>query len=88
MGGVVVGYEMGRQLGLPAMFTERVDGRFTLRRGFELEPGQRVLMVVDVVTPGLSSRDCIACITELGGEVVAAACLVDRSAGRAVELTV
>jgi len=83
MGGVVVGYEMGRQLGLPAMFTERVDGRFTLRRGFELAPGTRVLMVEDIVTTGLSSRECIACIEEQGGEVVAAACLVDRSAGRA-----
>lgn len=83
MGGVVVGYEMGRQLGLPAIFAERVGGRFALRRGFEIEPGARVLMVEDVVTTGLSSRECIACIRDHGGEVVAAASLVDRSAGRA-----
>jgi orotate phosphoribosyltransferase len=83
MGGVVVGYEMGRQLGVPTMFAERVDGKFTLRRGFELEPGARVLMVEDVVTTGLSSRECIECIAEHGGEVVAEACLVDRSGGTA-----
>ena len=83
MGGVVVGYEMGRQLGVPAIFTERVEGTFTLRRGFEIEPGTPVLMVEDVITTGLSSRECIACIRENGGEVVGAACLVDRSGGKA-----
>ncbi|HZD25777.1 MAG TPA: orotate phosphoribosyltransferase [Alphaproteobacteria bacterium] len=83
MGGVVVGYEMGRQLGVPAIFTERVEGRFTLRRGFEIEPGTPVLMVEEVITTGLSSRECIACIRENGGEVVGAACLVDRSGGKA-----
>jgi orotate phosphoribosyltransferase len=83
MGGVVVGYEMARQLGVPSIFTERVDGRFALRRGFSIEPGTKVLMVEDVVTTGLSSRECIACIAENGGEVVAGACLIDRSAGKA-----
>ena len=83
MGGVIVGYEMGRQLGVPAIFTERVDGRFTLRRGFDIPRDARVLMVEDVVTTGLSSRECIDCITECGGKTVAAACLVDRSAGKA-----
>jgi orotate phosphoribosyltransferase len=83
MGGVVVGYEMGRQLGCPAIFTERVDGSFELRRGFEISPGARVLMAEDIVTTGLSSRECIACIRELGGEVVAASCLIDRSDGKA-----
>ena len=83
MGGVVVGYEMGRQLGVPAIFTERVEGSFTLRRGFEIEPGTPVLMVEEVITTGLSSRECIACIRENGGEVVGAACLVDRSGGKA-----
>lgn len=83
MGGVIVGYEMGRQLGVPAMFTERVDGAFTLRRGFELAPGTRVLMAEDIVTTGLSSRECIACIREFGGDVVGASCLIDRSAGTA-----
>lgn len=87
MGGVVVGYEMGRQLGVPAIFAERVDGRFTLRRGFAIPPGAQVVMVEDVVTTGLSSRECIACIAEQGGQVVAAASLIDRSDG-AVELGV
>lgn len=83
MGGVIVGYEMGRQLGVPAMFTERVDGEFTLRRGFDLAPGTRVLMAEDIVTTGLSSRECIACIRDYGAEVVGASCLIDRSAGKA-----
>jgi orotate phosphoribosyltransferase len=83
MGGVVVGYEMGRKLGVPAIFFERVEGRFQLRRGFSIEPGARVLMVEDVVTTGLSSRECIAAIAAEGGKPVAAACLVDRSGGEA-----
>jgi orotate phosphoribosyltransferase len=83
MGGVVVGYEMARQLNLPSIFAERVDGTFAFRRGFEVPKGARCLMVEDVVTTGLSSRECIATITEHGGEVVGAACLVDRSAGSA-----
>jgi orotate phosphoribosyltransferase len=83
MGGVIIGHEMGRALGRPAMFVERPEGRFELRRGFRLEPGQRVLMVEDVVTTGLSSREAIAAIEAAGGEVVAAASLVDRSAGTA-----
>jgi orotate phosphoribosyltransferase len=83
MGGVVVGYEMGRQLGLPAIFTERVDGGFTLRRGFAIPRGAKVLMVEDVVTTGLSSRECIAAAQAAGGEVVAASALVDRSGGEA-----
>jgi orotate phosphoribosyltransferase len=83
MGGVVVGYEMGRQLGVPAIFFERVEGTFQLRRGFEIAPGQRCLMVEDVVTTGLSSRECIEAAQALGANVVAAAALADRSAGRA-----
>lgn len=81
MGGVVVGYEMGRQLGIDSIFTERVDGAFALRRGFEIPKGARVLMVEDVVTTGLSSRECIATINRAGGSVTAAACLIDRSGG-------
>ena len=84
MGGVVVGYEMGRQLGIPAIFFERAAGRFELRRGFEIKPGQRCLLVEDVVTTGLSSRECIEAAQALGAEVVAAAALADRSGGRAV----
>ncbi|MFM9978462.1 MAG: orotate phosphoribosyltransferase [Sphingomonadaceae bacterium] len=83
MGGVIIGHEMGRALGVEALFLERPDGVFELRRGFRLEPGQRVLMVEDVVTTGLSSREAIAAITRAGGVVVAAAALVDRSDGAA-----
>lgn len=81
MGGVIIGHEMGRALGVEAMFVERPTGTFELRRGFALEPGDKVLMVEDVVTTGLSSREAIAAIEEAGGEVIAAAALVDRSAG-------
>jgi orotate phosphoribosyltransferase len=82
MGGVVVGHEMGRQLGLPAIFFERVSGTFELRRGFAIEPGQRCLVVEDVVTTGLSSRECMDAARALGGAITAAAALVDRSGGR------
>ena len=83
MGGVIIGHEMGRALGVPAMFVERPDGVFGLRRGFALEPGTRVLMVEDVVTTGLSSREAITAIEAAGGTVIAAASLVDRSGGTA-----
>src|SRR3954462_6201184 len=83
MGGVIVGHEMGRALGVEALFVERPQGGFELRRGFRLEPGQPVLLGEDVVTTGLSSREAIAAIAEAGGEVIAAAALVDRSAGAA-----
>ena len=83
MGGVLVGYEMGRQLGVPSIFFERVDGKLVLRRGFDIAPGARVLMVEDIVTTGLSSRECIAGITAEGGLTVGAACLIDRSGGKA-----
>ena len=83
MGGVVVGFEMGRQLGVPAIFFEHVDGKFTLRRGFSIQKGAKVLMVEDIVTTGLSSRECISAIEEAGGVCVAAACLINRSGGKA-----
>ncbi len=83
MGGVIAGHEMARALGVPAMFLERPEGVFELRRGFRLEPGMRVLMMEDVVTTGLSSREAIAAIARAGGETVAAAALVDRSGGAA-----
>ena len=83
MGGVVIGHEMGRALGKPAMFVERPDGEFHLRRGFALEPGSRVLIVEDVVTTGLSGKEAIAAIEAAGGKVIAAASLVDRSGGKA-----
>ena len=83
MGGVIIGHEMGRALGKPAMFVERPQGRFELRRGFRLDPGTRVLMVEDVVTTGLSSREAIDAVREAGGDVIAEAALVDRSTGTA-----
>lgn len=83
MGGVIIGHEMGRVLGKRAMFLERPEGVFGLRRGFSLGAGERVLMVEDVVTTGLSSREAIAAIEAAGGSVVAAASLVDRSGGTA-----
>jgi orotate phosphoribosyltransferase len=83
MGGVIAGQEVARVLGVDAMFLERPTGTFELRRGFRLAPGTRVLMMEDVVTTGLSSREAIAAIRAGGGEVVAAAALVDRSNGTA-----
>lgn len=83
MGGVIVGYEVARQLGVPGIFTERVDGEFALRRGFEIPEGARILMMEDIITTGLSSRECIKTINEWGGKVVAAGCLINRSGGRA-----
>lgn len=81
MGGVVVGYEMGRQLGVETIFCERENGVFALRRGFEIKPGARVLMVEDVVTTGKSSMEAVACVEDNGGKVVAEASLIDRSNG-------
>ncbi len=81
MGGVIIGHEMGRALGVEAMFVERPSGSFELRRGFSLEPGEKVLMVEDVITTGLSSREAIRAIEDAGGEVIAAASLVDRTSG-------
>jgi orotate phosphoribosyltransferase len=83
MGGVVVGYELARQLGVPSLFTERVDGKFELRRGFDLPKGAQVLMCEDVVTTGKSSRECMDAIAAYGGVTVVAACLIDRSDGEA-----
>lgn len=87
MGGVIAGQEVARALDVDAMFVERPTGTFELRRGFRLEPGQQVLMMEDVVTTGLSSREAIKAIEDAGGVVIAAASLVDRSNG-AVDLGV
>ena len=83
MGGIIIGHEMGRSLGLEAIFLERPTGRFEARRGFRIEAGRKVLLVEDVVTTGLSSREAIEAVEREGGEVVAAAALVDRSNGLA-----
>ncbi|WP_395634431.1 orotate phosphoribosyltransferase [Sphingorhabdus sp.] len=81
MGGLIIGHEMGRALGVNAMFVERPDGVFGLRRGFSIAPGTKILMMEDVVTTGLSSREAIAAIEAAGGHVIAAGAVVDRSAG-------
>lgn len=82
MGGVVVGYEMARQLGVDSVFCERVDGTFTLRRGFTIPAQSRILLVEDVITTGKSSLETIECIKQYKGNVVAEACLIDRSGGQ------
>lgn len=83
VGGIVPGYETARALGSKAVFVEREAGRFELRRGFVIPEGARVLMVEDIVTTGLSSRECLAAIAEHPGKVIGAACLIDRSGGKA-----
>jgi orotate phosphoribosyltransferase len=83
IGGIIPGYETARALGCKAVFVEREEGEFQLRRGFEIPPGARVVMVEDIVTTGLSSRECIAAIRKHPGELLGAACIVDRSNGKA-----
>ena len=83
IGGIIPGYETARHLHVPAVFTERVDGKFQLRRGFEIARGEKVIVVEDIVSTGLSIRECIDCLREIGADVVAAACLIDRSASEA-----
>lgn len=85
MGGVIVGYEMGRQLGLPTIFCERVNGQFELRRGFELFKNTRVLVVEDVITTGKSSLETFELVKKFGAKVVAEASLVDRSNDKNLE---
>ena len=83
VGGIVPGYETARWLGAKAIFVERENGVFRLRRGFTIEPGERVLMVEDIITTGLSSRECLEALARHPGRIVGAACLVDRSGGKA-----
>jgi orotate phosphoribosyltransferase len=83
LGGIVPGYETARWLGAKAIFVERENGAFKLRRGFVIPEGARVLMVEDIITTGLSSRECLAALAEHPGRIVGAACLVDRSGGKA-----
>jgi len=83
VGGIVPGYETARQLGCKAIFVERENGAFALRRGFTIPAGARVVMVEDIVTTGLSSRECLAALREHPGELLGAACLIDRSGGKA-----
>ncbi|GAB4521170.1 MAG: orotate phosphoribosyltransferase [Amphiplicatus sp.] len=83
MGAIIYGYETARHLGVPFMFVERVEGRFALRRGFSLEKGARVAVVEDIVSTGLSARECVEAVRALGAEVVGLGCLIDRSDGTA-----
>lgn len=82
IGGLIPAYETSRHLGVPAIWVEREAGEFRLRR-FEIEKGARVVIVEDIVTTGLSIRETIACLKSIGAEVLAAACIIDRSAGKA-----
>jgi orotate phosphoribosyltransferase len=83
VGGIVPGYETARHLNAKAIFVEREDGQFRLRRGFAIPEGARVVMVEDIVTTGLSSRECLAAIAQEPGQLLGAACLIDRSGGKA-----
>jgi len=83
LGGLFVSHETARALGVRALFAERVDGELTLRRGFSIKPGERVLVVEDVITTGKSTKETILVATNAGGVVVAAGSLVDRSNGKA-----
>jgi orotate phosphoribosyltransferase len=82
IGGLIIGHEMGRALGTRAIFTERVDGAVSLRRGFSVEKGEKILVVEDVVTTGLSTREVIDSLKKYGAEIAAVVSLVDRSAGK------
>ncbi|MHA7871772.1 MAG: orotate phosphoribosyltransferase [Hyphococcus sp.] len=82
MGAIIYGYETARHVGVPFMFLERVDGEFQLRRGFTLKPGARVVVVEDIVSTGLSAGEAITAVKKAGGDVLALACLVDRSGGK------
>lgn len=83
VGGIIPGYETARHLGVPSMYVEREGGQFKLRRAFSIPPGARIAMVEDIVSTGLSSRECVEAIQAAGGNVVVAACIVDRSGGKA-----
>jgi orotate phosphoribosyltransferase len=83
VGGIIPGYETARHLRVPSMYVERDGGEFKLRRAFSIPPGARIAMVEDIVSTGLSSRECVEAIKKAGGNVVVAACIVDRSGGRA-----
>ena len=84
MGGIIIGYEIGRLLKKETIFAERVNGKFNLRRGFEIKDGQKVLMVEDVITTGKSSLECLNLITNAKAEIIGYACLIDRSNGKSL----
>lgn len=83
MGAILFGYETARAMDLPFLYTERENGAFTFRRGFALEPGQKVVVVEDIVSTGLSARECVEAVQKAGGVPLAVACIIDRSGGTA-----
>ncbi|HET6670408.1 MAG TPA: orotate phosphoribosyltransferase [Pyrinomonadaceae bacterium] len=83
IGGIVIGHEVARQLGARFIWTERVDGKMTIRRGFSVKPGERTLVVEDVITTGGSTLETVETLREAGANVVGAASIIDRSSGRA-----
>ncbi|MEO1040982.1 MAG: orotate phosphoribosyltransferase [Pseudomonadota bacterium] len=83
MGAILFGYETARAMDLPFLYTERENGEFTFRRGFALEPGQKVIVVEDIVSTGLSARECVEAVKKAGGVPLAVACIIDRSGGGA-----
>ncbi|MCL2765721.1 MAG: orotate phosphoribosyltransferase [Treponema sp.] len=86
MGGIIAAWEVARQMGLPSIFTERDEnGIMTLRRGFELQEGQNILIVEDTITTGKSSHECVEAIEKTGAKAVALACIVDRRSQQAEE---
>ena len=84
IGGILAGYEVARHANVPSIFTERVDGKFTLKRGFDLSKLKKVLIVEDVITTGKSSLECARAIEEFGGSVSGFACIIDRSSGKSL----
>ncbi|HEX4899138.1 MAG TPA: orotate phosphoribosyltransferase [Pyrinomonadaceae bacterium] len=83
IGGIVIGYEVARQLGARFIWTERVEGKMTIRRGFSVKPGERTLVVEDVITTGGSTLETVETLREAGANVIGAASIIDRSSGRA-----
>jgi orotate phosphoribosyltransferase len=83
IGGIVIGYEVARQLGVRLIWTERENGRMTLRRGFTVSEHERILVIEDVITTGGSTRDTIAALQSAGADVIAAGSIIDRSGGKA-----
>jgi orotate phosphoribosyltransferase len=82
IGGIVIGYEIGRVLGIETIFAERVNNSFTLRRGFNIKENQKVLIVEDVITTGKSSLECSNLVKKVHSEIIGYACIVDRSNGK------
>ena len=82
IGGIVIGYEIGRILNTETIFAERVNGNFSLRRGFEIKKGQKILIVEDVITTGKSSLECSALAKKVNAEIIGYACIIDRSNGK------